>query len=158
MKSHFKKATLFIGIFQVFDLLVLNIMYILLYYTNLYFFHGPSILQHTFSYWIIGNITYLFSINYNLMVLHDRLIRPETIVSKVWQALILQAILFLAVLAMLRIPSSSLAMLIIFYVPTFFVISLGRLFIYHIIKRIRYTGYDNLNVLFIGNCALCSSL
>lgn len=151
MKSQFKKATLFIGIFQAFDLIVLNIMYILLYYTNLYFFHGPSIIQHTFSYWMIGNVTYLFSINYNLMMLHDRLVRPETIVSKVWQAIVLQVILFLAVLALLRIPSPSLAMLLIFYVPTFVVISLGQLFVYHIIKHFRYTGYDNLNVILIGS-------
>jgi exopolysaccharide biosynthesis polyprenyl glycosylphosphotransferase len=151
MKNPFRKVLIVIGMIEICDLIILNIMYVLFYCANLHLFEGKSIIEHTQSYWLIGNITYLISINLICIVLHDRLIRPETIVSKAGRALLLQSILFLAGLSLFWISAPSILMLLSFYIPTFIVISMARLLLHKCFGFIRYTGRDNRNVILVGD-------
>ena len=151
MKNPFRKVLIVIGMIEICDLIILNIMYVLFYCANLHLFEGKSIIIHTQSYWPIGNITYLISINLICIVLHDRLIRPETIVSKAGRALLLQSILFLAGLSLFWISAPSILMLLSFYIPTFIVISMARLLLHKCFGFIRYTGRDNRNVILVGD-------
>jgi len=151
MKNPFRKVLFVIGMIEICDLIILNIMYVLFYCANLHLFEGKSIIEHTQSYWLIGNITYLISINLICIVLHDRLIRPETIVSKAGRALLLQSILFLAGLSLFWISAPSIPMLLSFYIPTFIAISMARLLLHKCFGFIRYTGRDNRNVILVGD-------
>jgi len=151
MKNPFRKVLFVIGLIEICDLITLNVMYVLFYCANLHLFEGKSIIIHTQSYWLIGNITYLISINLICIVLHDRLIRPETIVSKAGRALLLQSILFLAGLSLFWILAPSIPMLLSFYIPTFIVISMARLLFHKCFGFIRYTGRDNRNVILVGD-------
>lgn len=150
MKNPFRKAIFYIGVVEVCDLIVLNVMFVLFYCANIHLLGGRSILLHTTSYWLIGNITYFISINWVCVVLHDRMIRPETIVSKAGRTLLLQAILFLAALSLFWISAPSILILVAFYVPTFILISIERLILHKGFGFIRYTGRDNRRVVLVG--------
>jgi Undecaprenyl-phosphate glucose phosphotransferase len=151
MKNPFNKAILYIGIIEVCDIVVLNIMYCLFYCFDLHFKFSPSILSYPLSYLLISNITYLISINWVCIILHNRLIRPETIISKAERTILLQVILFLAALSLFRVSAPSIFTLAAFYIPAFFVISMERLLLNKFFGFIRYTGRDNRNVVLIGD-------
>lgn len=151
MKNPFNKAILYIGIIEVCDIVALNVMYFMFYCFDLHFKFSPSILTYPLAYLLISNITYIVSINWVCIILHNRLIRPETIISKAERTILLQVVLFLAALSLFRVPAPSIFTLSAFYIPAFFVISMERLLLNKFFGFIRYTGRDNRNVVLIGD-------
>lgn len=151
MKNLFNKTILYIGIIELCDIIILNIMYCLFNCANLHFKFSPSIIIYQLPYLLISNITYIISINCVCIILHNRLIRPETIISKAERTILLQVILFLAALSLFRVPAPSIFTLAAFYIPAFVIISIERLVLSNFFGFIRYTGHDNRNVILIGD-------
>jgi len=152
LKSNpFKKVFFLVSIIQVWDLVLLNLMFVLFYAIIHFFSKGASILSHEIPYLIIGNITYIISINCVYVMLHNRMVRPETIVSKSGRTILLQMLLFLAFLSIFNIPAPSIYVLFAFYIPTFIAISSSRLILRHIIGSVRYAGRNNREVVLVGN-------
>ena len=151
MRNPFNKVIVYIVMVEICDLLMLNFMYGMFYCVDSHFHFSPSILMYDRSYWLISNVTYFVSINWICILLHNRLISPETIVSKAGRTILLQVILFLAALSLLGIVAPSIYTLAAFYIPTFLVISAERLILHKGFGFIRYTGRDNRNVVLVGD-------
>jgi putative colanic acid biosynthesis UDP-glucose lipid carrier transferase len=131
---------------QISDLLILNLLYLGFYFI----FKEHPIMVYSLSYWIIGNVAYLLSLNIVTVVLHNRITQPETIISRVVQTLLFHALVFLAGLSLCHIPSPSILLLGVFYVCAFGFTTTERLLLRKEIKRLRSYGRDSRMVVLIG--------
>jgi Undecaprenyl-phosphate glucose phosphotransferase len=153
MRNPFNRVFSLVIFTQICDILILNIMYLLLYVLNVYYIQDFFIDIYGDTYWLIGNITYLVSVNSIYMALHSRMLRPEAIIAKAGKTMLLQFVLFLATLAFLHIVTPSRLILSVFYIVTTVVVAFERLLVRKLIKTVRYYGGDECNALLIGNGA-----
>lgn len=151
MKNSFDRKLRLALFTQCCDLLILNLMYVLMHVINDYFIHDFFITMYENSYWVIGNITYIVSVNSVYTALHSRMIRPDTIIEKTGKTMLLQLVLFLATLAFFHIIIPSRLIIAVFYVVTTIVIAVYKLRLRKLIKTIRYYGGDEYNVVLVGN-------
>jgi putative colanic acid biosynthesis UDP-glucose lipid carrier transferase len=144
---HTSRNTIILKLFvQICDVLILNIIYLALYAV----LKDHAVMIHSLAYWLIGNISYLVSLNIVTVVLHNRITQPEVVISRVGRLLIVHALLFLGGLSLFRISSPSILWLGIFYICAFCIISLERLILRNSIKRFRKRGRDSRTAVLIG--------
>lgn len=143
-------STFFKFLAQVLDLLILNLLSVIYYFTYNGVIYNPQFLQAAPWYWLIGNATYIISLMLVHVILYNRIVRPEKIVSRIIKTMLIHIVLFLAALNILSLPEPQFYMLGIFYFTAFCFVCSGRLLLRKKIKIVRSYGKDVKTAVLIG--------
>ncbi|MGC3978525.1 MAG: undecaprenyl-phosphate glucose phosphotransferase [Paludibacteraceae bacterium] len=134
MKTSIYHPTVLKFMLQFFDLLTINLVYVLFYF---FYFVVFDLQMSTISksFWLIGNVSYVIVLCCVHVANGSRIISPDTITSFVLRTVLLQVLIFLAILSILRIPTPSLKDLLVFYIVAIGFIILGRYFLDRFINK-----------------------
>lgn len=143
-------STFFKFLAQVLDLIILNLLSLIYFFTYKDFVYDPQFLDAAPYYWLTGNCTYIISLMLVHVILYNRIVRPEKIVSRIIKTLLIHIVLFLSVLNFLKLPEPQFYMLATFYFSAFCFICMGRLMFRKKIKIVRTFGKDVKTAILIG--------
>ncbi len=132
------------------DFCILNLSMILV------FFILKSIDLQVFSlsqlkiYLLVSNLCYVPCIFAFGIILHNRIVRPEQIVSRLLGTISLHVILFLSVLTIINLAISSYIYLLIFYLLFLFMVIGWRLILRHLLESKRQSGKNLHDTVLVG--------
>lgn len=146
-----RKASLLKVLVEVMDLVLFNLLCFAFYKANACMEWDSNVEARAPLYWTIGNITYVISLSMTHVVLHNRVVRPERIVSRACKMVLQHIILALAVLGVMHEATPDFHSILIFYLPLTVLICLERLFLRHCLKGFRGArGRNYRTVILIG--------
>lgn len=132
------------------DFIILNLalitIYILFKTYNSVIVQGISLR----TYLAIANLCYIPCISIFKTILHNRIVRPEIIISRVIYTLSAHLVLSVTVMGVMKMPGLSRTFFFTFYLVFFILISIWRLTLRYWVKQYRKEGKNTRSAIFIG--------
>lgn len=133
------------------DFLILNLSFILVYFSFYDFASDPKSILTLQKELTILNLCYIPSITIFSVVLHNRIVAPEKIISRVILTVSTLFVFFNTALALIHTNNTPLPLLFVFYTALLISICIWRISMRKIVKKYRKKGKNIRLVAFIGS-------
>lgn len=133
------------------DLCLLNIVFIALFYWFDYQTLGEQFHTSLPQLLVVLNLVYLLCNYSNGVVLHERIVRPERIVRRALRKTIFHALVFISLITLAKIGSSSIRFFSSFYVIFFIILVSYRLTFRYLLKQYRKFGGNSRTAILVGS-------
>lgn len=131
------------------DFMLLNLSMLAVYFL-LKVVNEPAVAFPLKTYLVVSNLCYVPCISIFKVILHYRIVRPEQIVGRLLGSVGLHIVLFLTVLALLKVDNFSRIYFLSFYLLFLPVVIGWRLTLRHWVKLVRKQGRNVRTVVLVG--------
>lgn len=132
------------------DFLILNLSLVFIYLFYEYYAPQINTVELT-TYLAIANLCYVPCISLFKVVLHNRIVRPEKIITRIIYTVSTHLILMVTVLGIMKQTGLSRIFLLTFYIVFFILLCIWRLSFRYCVKQVRKKGWNSRSAIIIGS-------
>lgn len=132
------------------DLCLINLIFILLYHAFDYQTLGSGFVHSLPQLLVLLNLVYLACYYPSGIILNERIVHPERIVRRVFRNTFLHAFVFISLITLTDIGTTSARFFISFYALLFFILTIYRLVARYLLKRYRKGGGNTRSSILVG--------
>ena len=132
------------------DFVLLNATMLLVYYALRSIDPGALIPVPLTTFMVISNLCYIPCLGVFRVILHERIVRPEIMIGRVFGTVILHMFILLTVLSIMKVRVLPRTFVLYFYIALLVLITLWRLILRKIVIYMRGTGRNVRAVALVG--------